>query len=127
MSKLTTAERHRLPTSDFCSFTGGTGVVRFNRWGFSYVSIPGPPQSPAATSPSSGEASVSFTPHWITGLAGAVTYTVTSSPGGITGSGSSSPIVVTGLTHGTPYTFTVTATNVIGASPASASSNSVTP
>ena len=38
-----------------------------------------------------------------------------------------SPITVTGLTNGTPYTFTVTATNDVGTSSPSVSSNSITP
>lgn len=53
--------------------------------------------------------------------------TVTSSPGGITEVDSGSPILIDGLTNGVEYTFTVTATNAIGTSAASAASNAVTP
>jgi hypothetical protein len=62
------------------------------------------------------------------------TYTVTPTPacsacGGLTISGSpaSASTTITGLTGGTAYTFTVRATNLVGTSPASASSNPVTP
>ena len=57
-------------------------------------------------------------------------YTVTSSPGGITASlagATAAPINITGLLVGTTYTFTVTATNAVGTSPASGATNSVTP
>lgn len=55
-------------------------------------------------------------------------YTVTSSPGGFTCTASSVlACVVNGLTNGVAYTFTVTATNSIGTSPASDVSNEVTP
>lgn len=53
-------------------------------------------------------------------------YTVTSSPDGITQTGEVSPIIITGLNYNTSYTFTVIATNEVGDSEASESSNEVT-
>ena len=58
-----------------------------------------------------------------TGGAGDI-FTATSSPGGFTGTGTS-PITVTGLQSQTSYTFTVTAANSTGTSPASTASSSV--
>jgi len=76
------------------------------------------------------EAIISFTAPSSDGGSPITSYTATSSPGGITGtlsqSGSGS-ITVSGLTNTTAYTFTVTATNAIGTSLASAASNSVIP
>lgn len=53
-------------------------------------------------------------------------YTVTSSEGDIT-EATGTHVTVTGLTNGTTYTFTVTATNSHGTSPASEPSNEVIP
>ena len=71
-------------------------------------------------------ASVTFTAPTTNNGSTVTSYTVTSSPGSITATGSSSPILVTGLSGNTSYTFTVTATNTVGAGPSSAASNSIT-
>ncbi|MDR3409576.1 MAG: fibronectin type III domain-containing protein [Formivibrio sp.] len=88
--------------------------------------VPGAPTIGSATAGVS-QASVSFSVPAFTGGAAITGYTVTSSPGGLTGAGTTSPIAVTGLTNGTSYTFTVKATNSVGAGPTSAASNSVAP
>lgn len=57
-------------------------------------------------------------------------YTVVSNPaGGVDSAAGTTALTrtMTGLTAGTAYTFTATATNTVGASPASPASNSVTP
>jgi len=101
-------------------------MIATNASGTSPVSIPSVPvlfnPIPAAPTnivamPSSGAASISFTPSLY-----AISYTITSSPGGIIVTGSSSPMMVTGLTNGTTYTFTMTATNASGTSPSDTSS-----
>jgi uncharacterized protein YhjY with autotransporter beta-barrel domain len=89
--------------------------------------VPGAPIIGTATSPNSGQASVSFTAPAFTGGAAITQYTTTSSPGGLTATCAAAPCVVTGLTNGTAYTFTVTATNLAGTGAPSAASNSVTP
>ncbi|WP_164137694.1 autotransporter domain-containing protein [Stenotrophomonas maltophilia] len=87
------------------------------------------PAAPSIGSVTAGQASASvqFSAPASNGGSTITGYTVTSSPGNLVASGASSPILVTGLSNGTAYTFTVTATNAIGTSAASAASNAVTP
>ncbi|WOS40682.1 fibronectin type III domain-containing protein [Xanthomonas rydalmerensis] len=87
---------------------------------------PGAPTIGSAT-PLNAAANVSFSPPGSSGGAPVSSYTATSNPGGITGTGSASPVRVGGLTNGVSYTFTVTASNAFGTSPASAPTGAVTP
>jgi hypothetical protein len=90
---------------------------------------PGAPTIGTATATGSTTATVAYTAPASNGGATITTYTATSSPGSITGTLSqagSGTITVSGLTASTSYTFTVTATNSVGTSAASAASNSIT-
>lgn len=81
-----------------------------------------PTTAPTATSTASQSATVT-----VPSVAGATSYTVTSSPGAFTRTGAGPSFSFTGLTNGTPYTFTYQATNANGTSAASPASNAVTP
>ena len=85
------------------------------------------PSAPVATS-GNRQASVTWTKPADNGSA-ITGYTVTSSGGQMCTTNDADTLTcdVTGLTNGTAYTFTVTATNGVGTSVASAPSNSVTP
>lgn len=93
------------------------------------AAVPGAPTIGTATATSSSTATVVYTAPASNGGSVITSYTATSSPSGITGTLSqagSGTITVSGLNPVTSYTFTVTATNAIGTSAASAASNSVT-
>lgn len=88
------------------------------------TTVPDPPTDVSAVG-GNAEATVSFTPPVNDGGAAITLYTVTSSPGGIVATGTSSPIVVPYLSNNTAYTFLVVATNSVGDSAASSTSNSI--
>jgi len=91
--------------------------------------VPGAPTIGTATATGNTTATVSFTAPASNGGTAITSYTAVSSPGSITGTLSqagSGTISVSGLTAGTSYTFVVYATNSVGNSANSASSNSIT-
>lgn len=104
---------------------GSRGGASLKSFGFTLggASRPSAPSIGTVTR-SSGAISIPFTPGFNGGSA-VTRYTVTATPGGATFTGASSPITATGLTLDTSYTFTVTATNAIGTSVPSGSSNSL--
>jgi Domain of unknown function (DUF1929)/Fibronectin type III domain/Kelch motif len=96
---------------------------------------PTAPGTPAGVTATAGNAAATVT--WTapgSGSSPITSYTVTPYIGStaqsatvITGSPPATSATVTGLINSTTYTFTVTATNAVGAGPASASSQPVTP
>ncbi|WP_201292672.1 fibronectin type III domain-containing protein [Cellulomonas citrea] len=105
--------------------TGGVAGLPSVTSTLSIVDVPGAPGSVSATA-GDAQAAVSFTAPSSDGGSAVIDYLVTSS-GGQTATCAASPCTVTGLTNGTGYTFTVTARNAAGSSPASGASASVTP
>ena len=89
------------------------------------TSVPGAPTGVTAT-PGETQATVTWQAPESNGGAAITGYTVTASPGSATCSTTGAlTCTVTGLTNGTSYTFTVKATNSVGAGSASLASSAV--
>jgi len=110
-------------------YGGQSGATRLN-WTFEQVLPPSAPDAPTGVSATAGNRRVAVS--WLApasdGRSAITGYTATAAPGGLkcqtTGTRS---CTITGLQNGSSYTVTVTASNAIGTSPASAPSNAVTP
>lgn len=113
-------------------------VTALNDVGVSAFSAPSPPVVPATfagttttVSAVRGDGSATVTwqavPESLNGGTAITGYTVRSTPDGITCVTTSTTCVVSGLTNGVSYRFAVMTMNDVGASPASDSSEAVTP
>ena len=99
-------------------------------WTFTQVAAPTAPDAPTGVTASAGNGKVSV--GWLApasnGRSAITGYTATATPGGgKCSTAGARACTVKSLRNGTAYTFTVTATNAIGTSPASAASAAVTP
>lgn len=131
----------RIPLAGGCNGSGVTadqrGVPRPSGTGcdvgaYEVGVLPNVPDAPTAVVATAGnaQASVTFAAPANNGGSAITGYAVTSNPAGGTDSNAGTTATthtVIGLSNGTPYNFTVTASNIIGASVPSAASNTVTP
>jgi serine protease len=112
-------------------FHCGAGIVDAGAAVRAAANLPNPPGPPTSVIADAGgaQASVGWSPPVFDGGSPITQYVVTSSPGGRTCVWTSGPLTcsVLGLANGVPHTFTVVASNAVGAGPPSAPSAPVTP
>ena len=106
----------------------GDGPVSTPSASFTPRTVPGAPAQPLAVAGTDGHVTVHWAAPTSTGGSAISGFTVTADPGGQTCSTTSAlSCAVAGLANATPYTFTVRASNVAGAGPASPVSVAVSP
>ncbi|MEI6687847.1 MAG: fibronectin type III domain-containing protein [Thermoleophilia bacterium] len=104
----------------------GTGSASAPSAAVTPVTTPGAPTGVVGVA-GDAQVRVSWTAPGSDGGAVLTGYTVTGSPSGSCTTAGATTCTITGLANGTAYTFTVKATNVVGASAASSPSAAITP
>ena len=125
INSATTSPAFILATSSSSIYGAPLSQIMLNYQSNSYA--PSAPYGTPSATAGNTTATISWNAPADNGGSTVTSYTVASSPGGIATTTTGQSATLIGLTNGTTYTFTVIATNAVGTSASSTSSNSVTP